>query len=121
MKQTKIEDFRCQCGCKENNFVEHFLEAILTVECLLPFRPRWTSGCRCDKYNKKVGGSLTSSHLKGLAVDGKYDSSQELAHLIMMIIVVCNIMHIPVRIGIYNGYIHWDMDRTKTNPCIWRG
>jgi len=33
------------------------------------------SGYRSESYNKKIGGSLNSYHLKGLAVDIKFDWS----------------------------------------------
>lgn len=43
------------------------------------------SGYRCDKLNKKVGGSATSFHRKGLAVDlttGSKEGNKELFNLI---------------------------------------
>jgi len=119
-KASSLKDFNCKCGCKENGILEHFFEAILTVECLLPFKATWTSGRRCEKHNKKVGGSPTSSHLKGLAADGEYRTSEELGYLIRAIVIVCISKNLPIRIGIYKGYIHWDVDRTKTKPCIWK-
>lgn len=47
----------------------------LIVYCLQPIRERLkkpviiTSGYRCPKVNEKVGGSDTSQHMKGQAVD----------------------------------------------------
>lgn len=43
------------------------------------------SGYRCEKLNKKVGGSKKSSHMKGLAVDittGNRESNKRLFNLI---------------------------------------
>lgn len=48
---------------------------ILIAECLNPIRQafgkaiRVTSGYRCEKLNKAVGGKLNSQHLKGEAAD----------------------------------------------------
>lgn len=47
----------------------------LIVYCLQPIRDKLkkpmkiTSGYRCYELNKKVGGQLTSQHLKGQAID----------------------------------------------------
>lgn len=49
----------------------------LVIEILQPIRDAYkhainvTSGYRCDELNKAVGGSKTSQHLKGQAVDIK--------------------------------------------------
>lgn len=58
----------------------------LVDNLLDPIREKWgspinvTSGYRCAKLNKKVGGSATSQHMKGEAVDistgDKYLNSQ---------------------------------------------
>ncbi|GAH53421.1 unnamed protein product [marine sediment metagenome] len=117
---SKLKDFGCKCGCKKNGFSENFFDAVYFVEEILPFKPKWTSGFRCTKHNKKVGGSPTSSHPKGVAVDGIYSTPTELGFLIKAIVTVCIIKNLPLRIGIYNGRIHWDIDITKTNPCTWR-
>lgn len=48
---------------------------LLITECLQPLRDAWgnsifiSSGYRCPELNKKVGGSNTSSHCEGCAVD----------------------------------------------------
>ena len=49
--------------------------AALVQEILDPFRAAWgkairvSSGYRCQKLNKAVGGSVTSAHLRGDAAD----------------------------------------------------
>lgn len=49
--------------------------AALVQEILDPFRAAWgkairiSSGYRCEKLNKAVGGSVTSAHLRGDAAD----------------------------------------------------
>lgn len=53
--------------------VQHLLE--LTENFLDPLRAAWgkairaSSGYRCEKLNKAVGGSATSVHMKGWAAD----------------------------------------------------
>lgn len=63
-----INEFRCKC-CNEvkvNNALLYLLEAIrehFKKPVII------TSGYRCEKHNKKVGGSINSQHLKGFASD----------------------------------------------------
>lgn len=66
------QEFKCRCRFKDctytlylertiNSFLllrEYFGEAIIV-----------TSGYRCQRHNKKVGGLATSYHLKGCAID----------------------------------------------------
>jgi len=72
MKVSKYfnrQEFQCKCGCGfaacdvELMYVlddvrEHF-NAATTI----------TSGCRCEAYNKQIGGATTSMHTKGIAAD----------------------------------------------------
>lgn len=69
VKYFRKEEFTCKCGCKMNNIDlrlikvldeirEHFEEA-----CIV------TSGCRCSKHNKAVGGVQGSRHVLGKAAD----------------------------------------------------
>lgn len=69
IKYFKKEEFTCKCGCGLNNLDlklasileqirEHFGKA-----CIV------TSGCRCSKHNKAVGGVQGSRHVLGKAAD----------------------------------------------------
>ena len=73
-----------------------------------------TSGYRCEKWNRKVGGSPTSSHLKGLAVDIGIDRSRLRYRVIGAAIRLG--FH---RIGIGTNFIHLDIDRAKAPRVIW--
>ena len=66
----KKEEFNCKCGCNLNltnqkivsileNIREHFGNNPVII----------TSGTRCQKHNKDVGGASGSRHLTGKAVD----------------------------------------------------
>lgn len=61
-----IEEYKCKCGCGLmsisptimliNQLVRNHFKSPVTI----------SSGCRCDTYNKKVGGKPLSQHkLKG--------------------------------------------------------
>lgn len=81
MKYFTLEELCYSDTAKElkiNNVPTYEIEQhlILLVECLLdPLREAWgspiivNSGYRCPSLNKAVGGSKTSSHMSGWAVD----------------------------------------------------
>ena len=72
-----------------------------------------TSGFRTVKHNEKVGGSKTSSHLKGFAVDLACSDDRKRERMIYYLII-CGFQ----RIGISKTFIHVDIDPTK-HAAIW--
>lgn len=69
IKHFKKSEFNCKCGCNLNNM---HLEVVKIADdirehfgkpCII------TSGSRCAKHNKKVGGVANSRHLIGKAID----------------------------------------------------
>lgn len=73
-----------------------------------------TSGYRCSEYNKKIGGSPTSSHLKGLAMD---ISCSDTSHRFLYIRAA--IAAGFTRIGIGKTYLHLDIDQSKPAGLMW--
>lgn len=71
------------------------------------------SAFRSAKHNKKVGGSPTSSHLYGFAVDIHCNSGYDRLHLVQSLIASGF-----KRIGIANTFIHVDTDYKKPDS-IW--
>ena len=73
-----------------------------------------TSAYRTKEHNAKIGGVANSSHLKGLAVDIRVNSSKERFFVLNALILVgFN------RIGVAKTFIHVDDDKEKTNNVIW--
>lgn len=69
IKHFKKSEFTCKCGCNLNNM---HLEVVKIADeirehfgkpCIV------TSGSRCAKHNKEVGGVANSRHLIGKAID----------------------------------------------------
>ena len=110
----KREEFACGCGCGFDE-LDPGLWDILNVTRERTGRVMFiNSGCRCSAHNLAVGGSPTSSHLYGLAVDIRCDNDEHRWQLILVL------MSLGVtRIGIAKGFIHIDIDRKKTPFRIW--
>jgi len=122
MKHFNYTEFDCKCGNCE--MVGERMDAVL-LDVLdnarnmasVPFHI--TSGLRCVYHNEKIGGSETSSHLEGLAVDiAVQDSSTREAILTCLIGELCG-ENIPIRIGIAPDFIHVDIDPSKDGDVIW--
>lgn len=72
------------------------------------------SGFRTPKHNAHVGGTSSSSHLKGLAVDISCTNSSDRFELLQILISTgFN------RIGMGNTFIHVDIDTTKSPNVLW--
>ncbi|NRA48033.1 MAG: peptidase M15 [Phaeodactylibacter sp.] len=73
-----------------------------------------TSGYRTAAQNEAVGGVDTSSHTKGLAVDIAAGSSGTRFKIIQACIAVGF-----TRIGVGRGFVHVDIDETKSKNVLW--
>lgn len=65
----KKDEFTCKCGCGLNNMN---LKVVIIADRVRGHfgKPAIvTSGSRCEKHNKEVGGEANSRHLKGKAID----------------------------------------------------
>ena len=74
MKNFKIQEFVCHCGCEMHPEARQNIEA-LVANVLDPLRDEYgkpiyvNSGYRCEKYNAAVGGVPRSQHMLGQAAD----------------------------------------------------
>ena len=74
MKNFKIQEFVCRCGCEMPAEARQNIEA-LVANVLDPVRDEYgkpiyvNSGYRCEKHNKAVGGVPKSQHMLGQAAD----------------------------------------------------
>lgn len=73
-----------------------------------------TSGFRCERHNKEVGGVRNSAHTKGLAVDIIADNPRR------RFIILKALLDVGFnRIGIASKFIHVDDDKEKPHGVIW--
>ena len=73
-----------------------------------------TSGYRCEKHNKAVGGKSESSHLKGYAADISTSTSRK-----KLAVVIGLIEAGFTRIGVGSKFVHVDNDKNKTQDVMW--
>ena len=113
-KHFSYSEVRCKCGCGLMNM---HLKLMLKVEeareiAGIPFVI--SSGSRCPTRNKLEGGTDTSSHLRGFALDIEVHSSSD------RLIILTSLLLVGFsRIGIGTNFIHVDNDATKSTNVCW--
>lgn len=122
-------EFRCKCGCGKIyieeqlvNNLEKLFAKLNASKCIV------SSGYRCSKHDKNVGGSGTGQHTKGKATDCIYYDKE--GKIIPSKIVVCTAYDLGIFNGmaiIDNNYSHLDVrtsgtyrgDETVSNSSLW--
>lgn len=69
IKHFKQSEFTCKCGCGLNNMNLKVVKIADKVREHFGSPAIVTSGTRCQKHNKEVGGVSNSRHLQGKAID----------------------------------------------------
>lgn len=72
------------------------------------------SAIRCKAHNSRIGGSDTSSHLTGHALDIRALDSYTKYRIVYGLLKAGF-----KRIGIYDDFIHCDNDPSKAQEVIW--
>ena len=109
----KIEEFACSC-CGKNKIDPQFVKKLDEARRLAKIPFIITSGYRCEKHNKEVGGKADSAHLKGVAADISCQTSTS-RYLIVNALIRAGFN----RIGIAKDFIHCDIDKDKLQEVIW--
>jgi len=108
----KLDEFNCKCG--KNKMDKDFLSKLNQARIISGIPYIITSGYRCQRHNKAVGGKSTSSHMKGLACDILADTSRKRS-LILSGLIKAGF----TRIGIGYNFIHVDNDKNKSQNVVW--
>ena len=121
MKNFRINEFVCRCGCEMPAEARQNIEA-LVAEVLDSVRDEYgkpiyvNSGYRCEKHNAAVGGVPRSQHMVGEAADislrltayGLQDELMKLAKLIVQ-------QGCFDQLIIYPTFLHVSYKRTGAN------
>ncbi len=62
-------EFRCKCGCGQDTVDAELITVLEKIRERFGSPILITSGNRCPKYNRSVGGAQHSQHLKSRAAD----------------------------------------------------
>ena len=63
------EEFACKCGCGMDTVDVELVSVLEAIRVYFDCPVTITSGNRCEEYNKKIGGAMTSQHIKSRAAD----------------------------------------------------
>lgn len=107
-------EFDCKCGCGLNNMDPVFLWKLQQARTEAQVSFTITSGCRCEKHNKAVGGKSSSEHLTGQAADILVPNSQ-----VRFRILKAAFWAGFTRIGIGPTYIHLGNKRGNAQQVVW--
>ena len=116
-KNFKLKEFECKDGSKMPLEV---YENVIKLANQLQFLREYTgrpitinSAYRSPEHNAKVGGSKTSQHLLGKAVDITIQSLKP-AEVFMVIEELIDMGHmLQGGLGLYDTFVHYDIRRTK--------
>jgi hypothetical protein len=110
------ESFKCKCGCGNTvsefslfiEFMNYLYEKTNNIYVI-------SSGFRCTKHNKAVGGKIDSDHTKGLAVDIATPTIEDRS------LVVYYAFKFGVQRAIVytdRKFIHLSINKDLTNPIL---
>lgn len=106
-------ELECPC-CRKCKIDDGFLNMLNYARKIANIPFVVNSGYRCEKHNKEVGGSPTSSHLISCAVDIKAENS------VKKFIIVNALLRAGFkRLGVGSNFIHVDSDNNKPQNVLW--
>jgi hypothetical protein len=84
------EMFECKCGCGKKLIEPYWVDFMNFLYNRTQVMYKVTSGIRCEKYNKKVGGKdyykgtehILSDHVMSMAIDIDYSSIDERSQIV---------------------------------------
>lgn len=106
------DEFACRCGCGFDTVDAELLQVLEKVREFFEQPVTITSGCRCPRYNYKVGGSEHSQHLYGRAAD------IQVRHVEPMVVQEYLLQLGAPGLGHYTTFTHVD---TRTGHARWVG
>ena len=114
IKYFDLKEFNCPC-CGENKISLEFVYLLDQARKIAGIPFKITSGYRCEKHNREIGGKEDSAHVKGFAADIACNSSKARFKIEKALFLVgFN------RIGEDDDFIHVDCCPDKPKNVKWR-
>lgn len=114
-KNFDSAEFRCKCGCGFDTPDKELISKLQRARDIYAKPMFITSGCRCPKHNKNVGGVSSSAHITGKAADIATPSGKE-RFLIIKALLEAGFTRIGINFS--KNFVHVDVDSTKPSPTI---
>ena len=105
-KNFKDTEFKCKC-CGKIQIDSRLVDRLQILRELVGTSIIVTSGYRCQKHNKEVGGHEKSLHMEGLAADIKCTNREKLEELKKY----SKLVFYNQGVGIYSNHVHVDMGK----------
>ena len=106
-----LKEFECPC-CKCVRLDEKLLAKLEALRVLWGKSIVITSGYRCERHNRKIGGARNSLHMKGKAVDIKVPEREQ-----GKILTLCKLLGLRVIPYGRRNFAHIDIGGDK-NGCL---
>jgi zinc D-Ala-D-Ala carboxypeptidase len=114
-RSFKVSELRCKCGCGRCEMDPKFMEVLQKLRDTVRFPLTITSGFRCDKHNRAVGGASSSMHKIGIAADIDLTSLTEKQRSVL--IDAIKLMPEIRGVGVATSFVHID---TRTTKAEWK-
>jgi zinc D-Ala-D-Ala carboxypeptidase len=114
-KNFDSSEFTCKCGCGYDTPNPELIRMLQAARDLYGRPMRITSGCRCIKHNRNVGGASNSAHLSGKAVDIATPTGES-RYLIIESLMAAGFKRIGINFK--QRFVHADIDDSKPHPTI---
>lgn len=115
-KYFTVEEQMCKC-CGAVRVDDKLMNMLTKARELAGIPFPVTSWYRCVNHNKKVGGSPTSSHMKGLAVDIAFTDSHDLGLKVKSLYAAG---FNRVGINYDSKFVHVDIDEAKAKDVLFK-
>jgi uncharacterized protein YcbK (DUF882 family) len=113
----KSDEFKCKCCGKlpAHGMSKQLIELLEQIRAAFNKSITITSGYRCEKHNKEVGGAKKSQHMDGIAADIKVtDVSAHEVHAYLL-------KHFDDKIGGLGKYKSWTHVDCRSGKSRWGG
>ena len=114
-KNFDSSEFACKCGCGYDTPDPELIRMLQTARDLYCKAMTISSGCRCIKHNRTVGGATNSAHVTGKAVDILTPTGLD-RYLIIKALIAAGFERIGINFK--KKFIHADIDDSKPRPTI---
>ncbi len=114
-KNFTSEEFACQCGCGYDTPNPELIRMLQVARDIYGKPMIISSGCRCIKHNRNVGGTANSAHIPGKAADILTPTGAD-RYSIIKALIQAGFKRLGINFN--KKFIHVDIDHSKPHPTI---